>query len=163
MHAPPYHGRRGRASLVPHLAPGDPGRMGPNRTSLRFVVGTALLTATGTSTLAGCDKPAVNTPAPEGPSINTPPDRPESPETNPGEGPIVNTAAPTPDPVAPPEPDPGAKEPVVINTPGDVLPPEDTTPVTQPIVNTPAPKPKKPDAPRPKVIVNTRGDLKPEK
>ena len=97
--------------------------MGPNRTSLRFVVGTALLTATTAAAAGGCDKPNVNTPAPDDkPNINTPPDK--APETNPGEGPIVNTAAPPSDAKAEPQP--------IINTPA----PE---PAPQPIINTPAP------------------------
>ena len=101
--------------------------MGPNRTSLRFVVGTALLTATTAAAAGGCDKPNVNTPAPDDkPNINTPPEK--APETNPGEGPIVNTAAPTPD--AEPKADPP-----IINTPA----PEPKA--DPPIVNTPAPKP----------------------
>lgn len=126
--------------------------MGPSRTSLRFVVGTALLTAAGTSSLAGCDKPAVNTPDPNAPSINTPPERPEDKDVNPGEGPIVNTAAPTPDP-EPGPPDPS----LVVNTPGD----QAVEPATVNIVSQP-PTTKPPAEKRSKKIVNTLPDDKPK-
>ena len=131
--------------------------MGPSRTSLRFVVGTALLTAAGTSSLAGCDKPAVNTPDPNAPSINTPPERPEDKDVNPGEGPIVNTAAPTPDPEKQPEPGPPDPS-LVINTPPDPEP----EPPTVNIVNQPPTKKPPPADKRPKKYVNTAPDDKPK-
>lgn len=121
--------------------------MGPNRNSLRFVVGTALLTATTAAAAGGCAKPNVNTPAPDDmPRINTPPNRP--PEVNPGEGPIVNTAAPTPDA------EPKAPEQPVINTPAPEPTPE---PPTINIVTAPDTKKPKPEKP-PKKYVNTLPD-----
>ena len=104
--------------------------MGPNRTSLRFVVGTALLTATTAAAAGGCDKPNVNTPAPDDkPNINTPPEK--APETNPGEGPIVNTAAPPSDAKAEPQP--------IINTPAPTKEPPTVNIVTAPDTKKPKP------------------------
>lgn len=108
--------------------------MSSARTSLRFVVGTALLTTAGAAAGVGCNTRTSSHPRPEEPYSNTgpmQPDRPldEPPEVtggeepvNPGQGPIVNTAPP-PDadpPTSPPivntaPPDPKALEPATVN------------------------------------------------
>ena len=138
--------------------------MDPVRSSLRFVVGTALLTTAGVG--AACTgKPAVNTVANDGKAGSGA--RPEA------QDPIVD-ALPAEKPDEPPAigntvPSPPTEEPPIVNT--VVSPPEPKTP-RPPTVNTvPTPPPREP--PRvnlspirppppeepPKKIVNTRPDV----
>lgn len=131
--------------------------MGPNRTSLRFVVGTALLTTAGAAVAGGCSKPTVNTrpdPPTEQTIVNTRPvdePPPDGGDAQPAEPPIVNTR--------PEDEGPGRPPPDVNTTPGD--PPSAEQPPTVNIrtVDPPA-KPKPP--PKQPPIVNTAPPQTPE-
>lgn len=115
-------------------------RMGTTRTSLRFVVGTALIT-TGIAGDAACGKQTVNTRPPD---INTFGDR--NPNNDPPQDP-----PPDPQPVADPQPEDGPppdQQPIVNTRPEDA-PPEDIGPSTVNIRTADPPAKKKaPRAPK---------------
>lgn len=120
--------------------------MGSARTSMRFVVGTALLTTAGAAGAEGCNNRTYVNTRPEEPTyVNTGPMQPDRPveeppgattgeEVSPGQGPIVNTvaapdAAPEPSPRPPSDTvAPAEKEPPTVN----VRSVDDEAPKTKP-------------------------------